>query len=230
LSAFDAFVFSWWAVGAGALALLMPAAFALGWTRPRWGQCGTRAAAALIPAAGVVALATAAPVAVAATRHAPHMQRMSQRTLALANAHDLHLPLPTQVQALIDRANQRNADYEDASTNEQQAAAALRASADSQNQAQDQRDRATRAISHWSGEVKDVQAEYDDYQQLLDDSSSIGGYDPSIDVPNTTYDPGAPTTEDFGSGSGSVGVCADGTLSDSIGRPGACSHHGGVAG
>jgi hypothetical protein len=38
----------------------------------------------------------------------------------------------------------------------------------------------------------------------------------------------APTTEDFGSGSGSVGVCADGTLSDSVGRQGACSHHGGV--
>lgn len=39
---------------------------------------------------------------------------------------------------------------------------------------------------------------------------------------------GAPTTEDFGSGKGSVGVCADGTYSDSIGRSGACSHHGGV--
>lgn len=42
-----------------------------------------------------------------------------------------------------------------------------------------------------------------------------------------TYD-GAPTTEDFGSGSGSIGQCADGTYSDSIGRPGACSWHGGV--
>jgi hypothetical protein len=42
-----------------------------------------------------------------------------------------------------------------------------------------------------------------------------------------TYD-GAPTTEDFGTGQGSVGQCADGTYSDSIGRQGACSHHGGV--
>lgn len=42
-----------------------------------------------------------------------------------------------------------------------------------------------------------------------------------------TYN-GAPTTEDFGSGQGSVGQCADGTFSDSIGRSGACSHHGGV--
>ena len=38
-----------------------------------------------------------------------------------------------------------------------------------------------------------------------------------------------PTTGDFGNGSGTVGYCADGTLSDSIGRPGACSWHGGVA-
>ncbi len=44
---------------------------------------------------------------------------------------------------------------------------------------------------------------------------------------NGTYN-GTPTTRDFGSGRGSVGRCSDGTLSDSIGRPGACSHHGGV--
>lgn len=37
-----------------------------------------------------------------------------------------------------------------------------------------------------------------------------------------------PTTQDFGQGKGRVGLCSDGTLSDSIGRPGACSHHGGV--
>jgi len=48
------------------------------------------------------------------------------------------------------------------------------------------------------------------------------------DVYDDAEDTYAPTTEDFGSGSGSVGRCADGTLSDSIGRPGACSHHGGV--
>ena len=38
----------------------------------------------------------------------------------------------------------------------------------------------------------------------------------------------APKTEYFGSANGSVGSCADGTRSESIGRPGACSHHGGV--
>jgi uncharacterized protein DUF3761 len=39
---------------------------------------------------------------------------------------------------------------------------------------------------------------------------------------------GHPTTEEFGDGAGSVGLCADGTYSDSVGRQGACSHHGGV--
>jgi hypothetical protein len=48
---------------------------------------------------------------------------------------------------------------------------------------------------------------------------------PSYSPPS--YSP--PTTGNFGSGSGSVGLCNDGTLSDSIGRPGACSWHGGVA-
>lgn len=50
------------------------------------------------------------------------------------------------------------------------------------------------------------------------------------DYPDLTGDYGldTPTTEDFGSGNGSVGYCSDGTLTDSIGQPGACSHHGGV--
>ncbi len=39
---------------------------------------------------------------------------------------------------------------------------------------------------------------------------------------------GQPTTEDFGEGNGYVVECVDGTLSDSGGIQGACSHHGGV--
>jgi hypothetical protein len=35
-------------------------------------------------------------------------------------------------------------------------------------------------------------------------------------------------TEDYGTGNGYSVVCADGTLSDSGGIQGACSHHGGV--
>jgi hypothetical protein len=73
----------------------------------------------------------------------------------------------------------------------------------------------------------------DDHYRLDRDGDGIAcedSSDPSDSYgdPADGYEPGAPTTEDFGSGSGSVGTCADGTLSDSIGRPGACSHHGGV--
>src|SRR5262249_26107340 len=71
----------------------------------------------------------------------------------------------------------------------------------------------------------------DDHYGRDADGDGIGcedSSDPSTDYgdPSTDY-PDAGTTGDFGSGSGSVGACADGTLSDSIGRPGACSHHGG---
>ena len=80
----------------------------------------------------------------------------------------------------------------------------------------------------------------DDPPLTLDDPPAYEP--PSYDPPAVTYTPprgsdytdrdgtynGAPTTRDFGSGSGSVGRCSDGTYSDSVGRPGACSHHGGV--
>jgi Protein of unknown function (DUF3761) len=75
---------------------------------------------------------------------------------------------------------------------------------------------------------------------------------PGVTVPPTTpdyapptvagvpYDPndysngdgtylGNPTTQNFGSGQGSIGQCRDGTYSDSVGRQGACSYHGGVS-
>jgi hypothetical protein len=42
------------------------------------------------------------------------------------------------------------------------------------------------------------------------------------------YESGPPTTENFGEGNGYVVECMDGTLSDSGGIQGACSHHGGV--
>ena len=61
-----------------------------------------------------------------------------------------------------------------------------------------------------------------DASQPSSDSTDRQSYDAE------TYDLSAPTTEDFGSGRGSVGYCADGTLSDSVGIQGACSGHGGV--
>jgi hypothetical protein len=70
----------------------------------------------------------------------------------------------------------------------------------------------------------------DDPYGLDSDGDGIGCENSDGSYGDASSDPAtaAPTTEDFGSGSGSVGQCADGTLSDSIGRPGACSHHGGV--
>lgn len=64
-------------------------------------------------------------------------------------------------------------------------------------------------------------------------SGSDYGYDyspaPSAPDYEPSYTPSyPPTTDDFGSGSGYVVTCADGTLSDSGGIQGACSHHGGV--
>jgi hypothetical protein len=62
------------------------------------------------------------------------------------------------------------------------------------------------------------------------DCRSMGGSTTPTRPPSYTppsYTP--PTTGAFGNGQGTVGRCRDGTLSDSIGRPGACSWHGGVA-
>jgi hypothetical protein len=66
-------------------------------------------------------------------------------------------------------------------------------------------------------------------------SGTADSYDSTPPVDESDYSDhdgtynSAPTTEDFGNGQGSVGQCADGTYSDSVGRPGACSHHGGVS-
>lgn len=66
-------------------------------------------------------------------------------------------------------------------------------------------------------------------------SDGSGGYGEDFLGDSYGYDDdysgygGGGTTQDFGSGLGRVGLCRDGTLSDSIGRQGACSHHGGVA-
>ena len=68
---------------------------------------------------------------------------------------------------------------------------------------------------------------YSDEPDEEPDNSYEPDEDPDYGYPDDAYGP--PTTEDFGGGEGSVGLCEDGTLSDSIGRQGACSDHGGVA-
>jgi hypothetical protein len=70
------------------------------------------------------------------------------------------------------------------------------------------------------GQYEDLELEPDPYE-----------YTPPPDVPEYSpdYEPSyPPTTEDFGQGHGYVVECTDGTLSDSGGIQGACSHHGGV--
>jgi hypothetical protein len=78
--------------------------------------------------------------------------------------------------------------------------------------------------------------DYYEDPDYYDDSYSEPNYDDNPDYDyDRDYDDYDPdygsdgTTEDFGRGQGRIGLCEDGTLSDSIGRQGACSHHGGVA-
>lgn len=85
------------------------------------------------------------------------------------------------------------------------------------------------------GEVVRDAASCPGYVPPYETSSEGPGADPTDPYDDAPEEPvvppeygDAPTTQDFGSGKGSVGLCADGTLSDSIGRQGACSHHGGV--
>lgn len=72
-------------------------------------------------------------------------------------------------------------------------------------------------------EFEEEELEAEAQAELEEIESDYGyGYEPSYEYG------GQPTTEDFGSGNGYVVECQDGTLSDSGGIQGACSHHGGV--
>lgn len=72
-------------------------------------------------------------------------------------------------------------------------------------------------------EVEEEELEAETQAELEEIESEYGyGSEPSYEYG------GQPTTEDFGSGNGYVVECQDGTLSDSGGIQGACSHHGGV--
>jgi hypothetical protein len=67
---------------------------------------------------------------------------------------------------------------------------------------------------------------YDAGDDYYGDSSY--GSDSTDDDP-TYYDESDGFTDDYGSGDGYPVICNDGTMSDSGGIQGACSHHGGVA-
>lgn len=53
---------------------------------------------------------------------------------------------------------------------------------------------------------------------------------PPSPTPPSTPSPTPPSSSGTGSGLGHPGVCQDGSPTYSAGRPGACSHHGGLAG
>lgn len=199
------------AAGVGVVALL--AGTTLGWTRPALLASRHRGRVAQA-AAMVVCIAAVAASGLAATRQRPQPARLEAGVLALAHRARTNAPIPSRVAALSDRADtlqlQAGADEGRAQDAERELARLVQIRRRARKALADGR----RAMPALADAVDLAQREYDGYQQLL--------------APLPNLDGAAPTTEDFGSGSGTVGLCADGTLSDSIGRPGACSHHGGV--
>lgn len=90
----------------------------------------------------------------------------------------------------------------------------------------DGEEEARATISDLEGELEDEQLGQEEPEWLGAGEEPEGEYGYQYE-PSYGYG-GHPTTEDFGEGSGYVVECVDGTLSDSGGIQGACSHHGGV--
>jgi hypothetical protein len=236
----DAWAFSWWPIGAAALGVVaIVAAVLAGWLLPtRLARTRVRLGRAGVPIALLLLTLAAVPAVAAASLGAPRAEPLDERVVQLAVDHRAEAPLPPRLLELRRRAERLQASAgtarDDASAADNDVSALLA----SQARADTAMSRAERAIARWSDELEVAQAEYDDFQSLLDDSYEDLDLDDELydldldELDDLDYDDVrglSPTTEDFGSGSGSVGQCADGTYSDSIGRPGACSHHGGVA-
>lgn len=233
----------WWTAAAAVAALLLPLSVALGWRRADADAWPARVPAAAYKAAAVFVVVVWVSVALAARsdlgRAEPRMTPLPEETVALARAAAYEQPMPDDVQRLSERATR----LERRAADSQSQIDGLSARLDELNStAQRENDRIgalTRALQRRQNEQSSAQEDYDRWADLdarirggagTDDVPYDSPYDDSGDLPDPSvpgYDP--PTTEDFGDGEGSVGTCADGTLSDSIGRPGACSHHGGVA-
>jgi hypothetical protein len=241
----DAAVFVSLLAVSGAAAAVMVAGLALGWRRPA--ALARLGRPVLSGAIAVVGAAVVAAVLVGGLRPGrPAPEVLPVQVVALAADARTAAPLP---QAVRDRGAQAAALKTAAkAATDIRDAASQRVTALSQQalQAVNRRTREQRAIDHWTTTVRQTQADYDEYQRLLDDEDSLlddpassdeSVPDPLDDLPDETGvpdvpvvpDAGSPTTGDFGSGTGSVGLCNDGTTSDSVGRQGACSHHGGVA-
>jgi hypothetical protein len=242
----DANVFTPVLVVAAAAAALLPIGLALGWRRSARDTPMRRQTVSIVLSLGGVCAVTG--LMLLGLAHAkPMPDRLSTEVSTLAAQANANAPLPAAVQAKLDYANVLHTYAVDATANANLNRDRLAALSNEAEKALAQQRRAQRSISSWSNTVDERQAEYDSYQGLLDEQDALSaddpstsddsnGYDPSTDLPDlsdvdpTIPDTSAGTTEDFGNGSGTVGRCNDGTTSDSIGRPGACSHHGGVAG
>jgi hypothetical protein len=220
LSVFDAFVFSWWAVLAALAVIAVPVCFALGWQqRAPFDRAGASRVLAGIAGALLAALLVL-PIGVAAATQQPELRGMEASTEALAIAKRDGEPLPVSVQSLIDRTADAQSKAHSAQTDRDSVA-------DELAEAERIRDKARRQIAHRSTAVAEdqdnvdhLQTEYDDWEDLQQDLDS---YDTDPDLT-----PSIPDVGSGGTGGGSYGLCQDGTPSYSIGKQGACSHHGGV--
>lgn len=232
----DAWRFSWWALGAAVVgAITVCASVGVAWTRSELLAARVRRLrrTALVRVA-VAALAAIAPAVVAAADARPIAPRLPAAVLTLAEQASADAPMPEGTRKLrriadgmVGRASNAEGRYRDAADEERRL---LELKAD----AAARLERARRSIDERAHDLRRAQRNFDDYEALLDPDYSDEDLDSPVDDENIPdHDPPVlddppRTTEDFGNGSGSIGQCRDGTWSDSVGRPGACSHHGGV--
>jgi hypothetical protein len=211
-------------------------AVVLAWTRPkRLAGVRHRLGRGAVPSAVALVALTAVPAAATASLSAGPPAAVSPEVRKLSAEHRADAPLPPDVRADLKRADRLESRAAHADERAQSARNHWHSLVTARDRATSDAERANRSIKYWTTRLTTAQQDYDRFQALLDepiiDPEIDGEADaPSIDGPSITPPILPPTTtEDFGSGSGRVGLCRDGTVSDSIGRPGACSHHGGVA-
>lgn len=223
----DAWQPDWPPIAAAAAIIGLPATvIAAAWRAP---ERLRRRRPAVASVGAFAAALVVAPAAIAASSNRPQPPHLPSHLLSLAYAANTDAPMPAAVRRLRTTADALDARAAAADEQAQAAESSVQRYVSLKSDAQRQRKAATRSLDEQTARLDDVQREYDSYADLLAPTTDQPTSPP--DVPATEPqlpDVSPPTTEDFGQGSGSVGVCADGTLSDSIGRPGACSHHGGI--
>ncbi len=222
----DALSLSWAPAACATIGIIaLAGGTAVGWRQPASLVPRSQSRLALIAALILIGAALIPASAVATATAPPQVAQLSSETLRSAVEATADAPMPAAVQHERQRAEWLS---------ERAATAARRATRAEEDRdriaavaanARGRRDSAHRSVKYWRVRVKSTQASYDRYQKL---TTPIRIPIPRYTAPRYTLPEAAPTTENFGHGNGSVGLCADGTLSDSIGQSGACSHHGGV--